>query len=92
MDFWSKYQNVIVPELNNHIDEGWEAINEIGPNCIETQVTKTKLKSPFGLFDLIMVIGTFGLWLIWVFIANVDAPELDALKPVKFKLELRKLQ
>ena len=63
-EFWNDYQNEILPELQDELDNGWTPITEIGPAGIKI-TTKKERFFDWDVEDWLMYFGygivTFGI-------------------------------
>lgn len=71
LESWSKYRPMILAELQKSLDEGWETVTEIGPDCWQMREWEEPQSNRWGCGEwMLMILGlvpTMGLILIWLF-------------------------
>jgi hypothetical protein len=86
--FWQESQNWILQEVTKLMDQGWEPITEVGPECFTIGFKKRFFDWDF--FSWVMYIGlgvaTFGIG----FVAMPFIKAYTVMFPLEFKVSMRR--
>ncbi len=87
--WWQEDRNAILSQLQTWLEQGWEPIGNIGPECYQLrEYTKPKISNVSAagcLVVAIYTITTFGLFLLYVLIAQDNFIE-----PIRFRIPMRR--
>lgn len=83
--FWDEYQNKLLVDLQNELDQGWEPITQVGPSAIKMR-SYEKNAEP-DLSDVLFWIATVGLGLLYQLL---NPTKILYYEPTEFRVALRR--
>ncbi|SRR5258706_1005502 len=84
--FWENSREQISAVLQTWFDQGWEALDEIGPDAIS--VSQSERNANIQISDIFLWIMTLGLAFILQFWLNTPRG-ITVYKPVEFRVKMR---
>lgn len=86
--FWEIRQDAILQELNNWQADGWESLDQIGPDALRLQRTEY-IKSTPDFSDILLWIMTFGVAFIFQLFTGITRRYVSY-RPVELVIRLRR--
>ncbi len=88
IEWWSESKSYIMREIQKWLDEGWEPMTQIGPDCWEMEKSSISNTSKWGplawMIWFIGLIATFGLAIFMLF------GKTEVYKPTAFRVQMKR--
>jgi hypothetical protein len=87
--FWETSRDRIMAELQKWLDQGWELLEDVGPDAIAVSQVERKVNNA-QIIDVFLWIMTLGIAFILQYWLN-NPRRVTVYKPVEFRVKMRRL-